>query len=166
LTDNLETAALQIIEEVEKLGGMASAVNSGMPKLRIEESAARRQAMIDSGAEVIVGVNKYRLKDEEPIEVLAIDNSAVRKKQIALLDKIKASRNEQNVQSALQALTDAAANKSGNLLELSITAARARCTVGEISDALETVYGRYQPSDRMVRSIVVLLFLPVAVASR
>jgi methylmalonyl-CoA mutase len=83
-----------------------------------------------------------------------------------LLDKIKASRNEQNVQSALQALTDAAANKSGNLLELSITAARARCTVGEISDALETVYGRYQPSDRMVRSIVVLLFLPVAVASR
>jgi len=129
---------------------MAKAVKSGMPKLRIEEAAARRQAMIDSGSEVIVGVNKFRLKDETPIEVLAIDNTAVRVNQVERLAKIRASRDAARVAVCLKALNDAARSGTSNLLELAIDAARARCTVGEISFALEEVYGRYKPSDRMV----------------
>jgi len=160
LTDQLEARALQIIEEVEALGGMAKAVASGMPKLRIEESAARRQANIDSGYEVIVGVNKYRVPadQETQIPALQIDNSAVRQKQIDLLTKIKASRNEAAVQAALEKLAvagrdvDGAGGEGSNLLELSIEAARLRATVGEITQALEmgAQWGRYTPHNRLI----------------
>lgn len=160
LTQSLITEAEKIIEEVEALGGMAKAIESGMPKLRIEESAAKRQARIDSGQETIVGVNKYRLeKDDSQVEVLAIDNTEVRKKQIERIKSIKESRDEDEAQSCLKALRDSAAmqnppdysvDPSVNLLHLSIEAARARCTVGEISEALESVWGRYKPTLRVV----------------
>lgn len=149
LTDELYTAARAIIDEVEALGGMAKAVESGMPKLRIEESAARKQARIDSAAEVIVGVNKYRLKDAPPIDVLSIDNNAVREAQVAKLKHIKETRNAAEVSKALEALA-AGARGSENLLDLSIKAARVRCTLGEISSALESVFGRHVPTSRVV----------------
>ncbi|EFA75250.1 methylmalonyl-coenzyme A mutase [Heterostelium album PN500] len=146
LTNELEARAQSIIEEVESMGGMSKAVAEGMPKRRIEESAAGRQARIDSGSETIVGVNKYRLKNEDPIDILAIDNKIVRKSQIDRLEKIKATRDNDACQKILAEMTEAARNKTGNLLELAIKAARLRCTVGEISYALETVYGRYKPT--------------------
>ncbi len=153
LTHELVQKAWAHIEEVEKLGGMAKAIETGLPKLRIEEAAARRQAMIDSGAETIVGVNKYRLEKEAPIDILEVDNTAVREAQIKQLQKLKAERDNAAVQRCLAALTEAARNNSGNLLELSVEAAKARATLGEISDALEVVYGRYQAQIRSVSGV-------------
>jgi len=144
LTASLALEARKLIDEVESLGGMAKAVESGMPKLRIERSAALRQARIDRGEEVIVGVNKYRRDDESEIDVLDIDNTAVRESQVRRLRSVRNSRDTQACTAALAALTEAASRKSGNLLELAVAAARARATVGEISDALEQVYGRHR----------------------
>ncbi|KAK2167519.1 hypothetical protein NP493_1271g00020 [Ridgeia piscesae] len=150
LTMELYEKAYQVIEEVEALGGMTKAVAEGMPKLRIEECAARRQARIDNGKETIVGVNKYKLATETRVDVLEIDNSAVRAGQIARIEKMKKDRNSHQADACLEALTKCAETKEGNLLELSIAAARARCTLGEISDALEKVFGRHVATDRMV----------------
>ena len=144
LTASLVAEAQELIDEVEALGGMTRAVESGMPKLRIEESAARRQARIDRGEEVIVGVNKYRPAEDEPIDILDIDNSKVRAQQVARLEAIRASRDEAACEAALAALIKAAESGRGNLLALSVDASRARATVGEISDALETVFTRHR----------------------
>ncbi len=144
LTASLATEARKLIDEVESLGGMTKAVESGMPKLRIEQSAALRQARIDRGEEVIVGVNKYQRDDEPDIEVRDIDNGAVRESQIQRLQVVKSTRDGAASAAALAALTAAAASRTGNLLELAVHAARARATVGEISDALEKVYGRHR----------------------
>ncbi len=143
LTAELAAEAWKIIEEVEAMGGMTKAVASGMPKLRIEESAARRQAMIDRGDEVIVGVNKYRLDKEDPINILDIDNVAVREAQVARLQATRASRDEAACEASLEELTNRAAH-GGNLLEAAVVAARARATVGEISLAMEKVFGRHR----------------------
>lgn len=144
LTASMIGEARKLIDEAETLGGMTKAVTSGMPKLRIEESAARRQARIDRGEEVIVGVNKYRPETKEQVDILDIDNSAVRENQIKRLNEIRKNRDDAACRAALEALTQAAARKEGNLLALSIVASRARATVGEISDALETVYTRHR----------------------
>ncbi|MGL4281457.1 MAG: methylmalonyl-CoA mutase, partial [Albidovulum sp.] len=143
LTNQLATEAWALIEDVEAMGGMTRAVASGMPKLRIEESAARRQAMIDRGDEVIVGVNKYRKDREDPIDIRDIDNVAVREAQIARLQAIRATRDEARAQAALADLTRRA-TEGGNLLDAAIEAARARATVGEISDAMEKIFGRHR----------------------
>jgi methylmalonyl-CoA mutase len=150
LTKQLIDRAWEHIEEIESLGGMAKAIETGLPKMRIEEAAARRQAQIDSGKEVIIGVNRYRLEEEEPIEILAIDNTAVRMKQLEKLQKLKDLRNENEVELALTALTEAALHGEGNLLDLAVQAARVRATLGEISDAIEKVAGRHKA---MIRSI-------------
>lgn len=150
LTNELIEKATKIIEEIEEIGGMAKAVASGMPKLRIEESAAKRQARIDSGQEIIVGVNKFRLESEDSIDVLAIDNTSVRKSQVQRLQKVRAERDDAQAKACLAALTETAKTGEGNLLDLSVKAARARCTVGEISDALESVWGRHKPSIRVI----------------
>jgi methylmalonyl-CoA mutase len=144
LTHELAHRAWDLIQEVEELGGMAKAIDTGIPKSRIEEAAARKQARIDSGQDVIVGVNRYRLAHEDPIEVLEVDNTKVRQAQIARLQQIKATRDAKAVEEALNALTACAASGEGNLLELSVEAARKRATLGEISYALEKVFGRYQ----------------------
>jgi methylmalonyl-CoA mutase len=144
LTAALVEKAWTLIQEVEKLGGMTRAIESGLPKMRIEEAAARRQARIDSGKETIVGVNKYGVSDEKPIDVLVVDNTAVRENQLARLQSVKARRNANDVEAALAALTNCAATGQGNLLELAVVAARKRATLGEISSALESVFGRYQ----------------------
>lgn len=151
LTDQMYDEALKIINEIEEQGGMVKAVDTGMPKMRIEEAAAKRQAQIDSGAEVIVGVNKFQPENEEPINVLEIDNTAVRNSQINKLQQLKQNRNDDDVKMCLQALSHSAQTGEGNLLSLSIEAARARCTVGEITQALETHWSRYVPHDRMVQ---------------
>ena len=143
LTHQLAEEAWKLIEEVEAMGGMTKAVATGMPKLRIEESAARRQAAIDRGEDVIVGVNKYRKAKEDPIDILDIDNVAVRESQIARLQTTRAARDESACQAALAELTRRAA-EGGNLLDAAVTAARARATVGEISDAMENVFGRHR----------------------
>src|SRR5688500_15985497 len=143
LTQDMADAAWEIIEEVEAMGGMTRAVDSGWAKLKIEAAAADKQARIDSGKDVIVGVNKYRLKTEDAIESLSIDNVMVRDGQIAKLKAIRASRDAAKLQATLDALTAAAESGQGNLLALSIDAVRARATVGEISDALEKIYGRH-----------------------
>lgn len=152
LTQALAHHAWQLIEEVEGLGGMTKAVEAGMPKLRIEEAAARRQARIDRGEEVIVGVNKYQTVEEDAVEVREIDNTAVREAQIRRLEQIRAERDAGRVQAALQALVDGARG-DGNLLALSVEAARARATVGEISQALEDVFGRYQAEVRSISGV-------------
>jgi methylmalonyl-CoA mutase len=144
LTAQLAEKAWTLIEEVEALGGMTKAIETGIPKLRIEEAAAQKQARIDSGQDIIVGVNKYRLEKEDPLHILDVDNDLVRQQQIAGLEKIKATRNSIKVTSSLQALTQSAQTGDGNLLSLAIEAARNRATLGEISDALETVFGRYK----------------------
>ena len=143
LTDQLATEAWKLIDEVEEMGGMTKAVASGMPKLRIEEAAAKRQAMMDRGDEVIVGVNKYRLDEEDPIDILDIDNDAVRTSQIARLQSIRNSRDEAACTAALDEVTRRA-TKGGNLLEAAIEASRARASVGEISMAMEKVFGRHR----------------------
>jgi methylmalonyl-CoA mutase len=150
LTDELCEAATRIIDEVEQLGGMAKAVDSGMPKLRIEESAAKKQARIDSSVDVIVGVNKYQLKTEASLDVLAIDNTSVRQQQVERLKKVRAERNTEAAQESLAHLETCARSGKGNLLELAVDAARRRCTVGEISEALEKVWGRHQPVNRVI----------------
>ncbi|MBT0956022.1 methylmalonyl-CoA mutase [Alphaproteobacteria bacterium KMM 3653] len=144
LTQELADAAWALIEEVEEMGGMTAAVASGMPKLRIEESAAKRQALIDRGDEVIVGVNKYRLDEEDPIDVLDIDNEAVREAQVARLERIRQSRDAGACEGALAALEQGASSGNGNLLALAVEAARARATVGEISMAMEKAFGRHR----------------------
>jgi len=150
LTEEVYQESRKIVEEVEGMGGMAKAVASGWPKLKIEECAARRQANIDSSKEVIVGVNKYKLAKEDDINVLSIDNAEVKVKQIARLESIRASRDSQAAEASLAAIQESAKSGEGNLLELAITAARARCTVGEITRAMEAVYGRHVATDKMV----------------
>jgi methylmalonyl-CoA mutase len=150
LTAALIEEAQKILDEIESLGGMTKAIESGMPKLRIEESAAKKQAAIDSGRDVIVGVNKYKLAKEDPIEVLDIDNSAVREGQILRLNKMRAERDEAACRQALAAITKACENKDENLLDLGIAAARLRASVGEISDAMEKVFGRHRAEIRLV----------------
>ncbi len=144
LTHEIAQSAWKLIEEVEELGGMTKAIEAGIPKLRIEEAAARKQARIDSGQDIIVGVNQYRLEKEDPLHILDVDNQMVRRQQVEQLLKIKASRNPQKVADSLQRLTDCAKTGRGNLLEIAVDAARNRATLGEISDALETVFGRYK----------------------
>jgi methylmalonyl-CoA mutase len=153
LTHDLAQRAWAHIQEVEQAGGMAKAIDAGLPKLRIEEAAARTQARIDSGRQPVIGVNKYRLEDEEPIDVLKIDNSAVRREQADKLRRLRAERDPAAVDVALEALAKAAATGEGNLLALSIDAARAKATVGEISDALEKVYGRHSATIRTISGV-------------
>ena len=153
LTESVYHAANTLIDEVEALGGMTKAIEAGMPKLRIEESATRRQARVDSGEDVIVGVNKYRLDKEDQIEVRDIDNSAVRESQIRRLEEIRASRDGSAVEKALATLTDLARKGEGNLLEAAVAAARVRATVGEISDAMEEVFSRHRAEVRSVSGV-------------
>ena len=153
LTHELAQKAWALIEEVEKLGGMSKAVETGVPKMRIEEAAARAQGRIDSGAQTIVGVNKYRLEKEDPIDILEIDNTAVRLSQIERLKKLRAERNEDEVQHALHAITRCAETGEGNLLDLSIKAAQKRASLGEISDACEKVVGRYKAVIRTISGV-------------
>jgi methylmalonyl-CoA mutase len=152
LTAELARRAMEHIREIESLGGMAKAIAAGIPKLRIEEAAARTQARIDSGQQTIVGVNKYRVANEAQIEVLKIDNNAVRERQIAKLKQLRAERDPEAVRAALDALTEGARGNA-NLLELSVAAARAKATVGEISEALEKVFGRHQETIRAVSGV-------------
>ena len=153
LTDDLAQKAWGHIQEIEKLGGMAAAIETGLPKLRIEEAAARTQARIDSGNQTIVGVNKYRLEKEDPIDILEIDNTAVREQQIARLNALKAKRNQKEVDAALEAITKCAESGKGNLLELAVEAARVRATLGEISYACEKVAGRYKAIIRTISGV-------------
>ncbi len=146
-------AAWKIIEEVEGMGGMTAAVDSGWAKLKIEAAAAQKQALIDSGKEVIVGVNKYKLAKEDPVDILEVDNVKVRDSQIARLNAIKQKRDQTLVQQALAALTSAATSGTGNLLDLSIQAIRLRATVGEVSDALEKSFGRHRADTQMVTGV-------------
>lgn len=153
LTEELMTKAWAHIEEIESLGGMAKAIETGLPKMKIEEAAAIRQAQIDSKQEKIVGVNYRRLEKEDPIDILAIDNSAVRLSQIARLEKVRTERDQQAVDQALKQLTDAAASGQGNLLDLAVEAARHRATLGEISDAIEEVSGRHKAIIRSISGV-------------
>ncbi len=153
LTASLVAEARKLIGEVEALGGMTKAVEAGMPKMRIEEASARRQARVDRGEEVIVGVNKFQPKETTTFEILDIDNDVVREGQVKRLDKIRKSRDEAKCVASLKALGEAARNGTGNLLALSIEATRARATVGEISSALEGVYGRYQATIRSISGV-------------
>ena len=153
LTHELAHRAWAHIQEVESLGGMAKAIESGVPKMRIEEASARKQSRIDSNVDTIVGINKYRLDHEDPIETLEVDNTAVRKAQIERLAKLRAERNNEEVQAALDALTECAKSGKGNLLELSIDAARKRASLGEISYALEKVYGRYKAKINLISNV-------------
>jgi methylmalonyl-CoA mutase len=153
LTHELAHKAWALIEEVEELGGMAKAIETGLPKMRIEEAAARKQARIDSGKDIIVGVNKYRPEQEQEIDILDIDNTAVRESQLRRLAQVKESRNNAAVQETLQALTWAAESNEGNLLALAVEAARHRATLGEISDALEKVYGRHKAVIRAIAGV-------------
>ncbi len=153
LTNDIATRALEHIAEVEQLGGMAKAIEAGIPKLRIEEAAARTQARIDSGRQPVIGVNKYRLDLNEQIDVLKIDNSAVRSGQIAKLERLRAERDTDACESALEALTNAAGSGEGNLLDLAVQAARVKASVGEISDALEKVYGRHRAEIRSISGV-------------
>ena len=153
LTNAIAEEAWKLIQEVEALGGMTKAVESGMPKMKIEEAAARRQARIDRGEEVVVGVNKYQPAEEAPIEILEVDNTKVREAQIARLKQIKATRDQAKVDAALAALTKAAESGEGNLLELAVVAPRARATVGEISDALEKSFTRHRAVNRTISGV-------------
>ena len=153
LTQEMADAAWKIIEEVDAMGGMTKAVESGWAKLKIEAAAAQKQAKIDSGADVIVGVNKYKLQEESLVDVLVIDNDKVRNNQIARLNAIKAKRDSNAVAKALAALTEAAENNTGNLLDLAVKAIRLRATVGEVSDALEKVYGRHRADTQKVTGV-------------
>jgi len=159
LTHDLANKAWEHIQEAERAGGMAKAIEEGIPKMRIEEAAARTQARLDSGAQKLIGVNTYRLADEDPLDVLKVDNASVYKQQLAKLERLRAERNQDDVDRALEALTksaDAGASKGsldGNLLALAVDAARAKATVGEISDALEKVYGRHQAVIRTISGV-------------
>jgi methylmalonyl-CoA mutase len=153
LTHEIAQKAWKHIEEIEKLGGMAKAIETGVPKMRIEEASARKQAKIDSGKEIIVGINKYRLEKEDPIEILDVDNTAVRESQIKRLEKLRAERNNEDVQASLDAITKACETGKGNLLELAVDAARKRASLGEISMACEKIFGRYQAVIRSISGI-------------
>ncbi|MDR2804817.1 MAG: methylmalonyl-CoA mutase [Dysgonamonadaceae bacterium] len=153
LTQELAEKAWTLIQEVQELGGMAKAIETGIPKMRIEEAAARAQARIDSGYQTIVGLNKYRLEKEDPIDILEIDNTAVRLQQIERLNKLKADRDNAAVQNILTAITECAKTGNGNLLELAVEAARVRATLGEISDACEKVCGRYKAIIRTISGV-------------
>jgi len=153
LTHNLARRAWSLIEEVEELGGMAKAIETGLPKMRIEEAAAKKQARIDAGKDVIVGVNKYTPEREEPIDILEVDNTAVREAQIARLRKLRQERDEREVKAALDAITKCAEGGEGNLLELAVDAARKRATLGEISYACEKVFGRYKAVIRSISGV-------------
>jgi methylmalonyl-CoA mutase len=153
LTENIANDAWKLMEEVEKLGGMTKAIEKGIPKMRIEEAAAKKQAKIDSGQDVIVGVNKYELAQEDPLHILEVDNEAVRNSQIERLNELKANRNTAAVESSLTALTKAAKSGKENLLDLAVKAARNRATLGEISDALELVYGRHKAVHKTISGV-------------
>ncbi|HEY2760286.1 MAG TPA: methylmalonyl-CoA mutase family protein, partial [Pirellulales bacterium] len=153
LTHDLAQRTWQHIAEVESLGGMTKAIQAGIPKMRIEEAAARTQARIDSGEQTVIGVNKYRSQTEENIHVLRVDNSAVREAQLASLKRLRADRKQTQVDEVLAALMEAARTQQGNLLELSVAAVRAKATVGEISAALEKVFGRYEAPVQSVRGV-------------
>jgi methylmalonyl-CoA mutase len=153
LTQDLAEKAWAHIQEVEEQGGMAKAIEAGIPKMRIEEAAARTQARIDSGRQTVVGVNKYQLENEDAIDVLKVENTAVRKSQIEKLERLRAERNEADCQASLDALTECAKTEDGNLLDLAIKAGRAKATVGEISMALEKVYGRHQATIRSISGV-------------
>ncbi|WP_078545872.1 methylmalonyl-CoA mutase [Litchfieldia alkalitelluris] len=153
LTRQLTERAWKHIDEIEELGGMAKAIETGLPKMRIEEAAARRQAKIDSGNETIIGVNKYKLEKEDPIDILSIDNTAVRLKQIERLEKLRATRDEEKVNETLSKLTAATESGTGNLLELAVDAARARASLGEISDAIEKVAKRHKAVIRSISGV-------------
>ena len=151
LTNEIVHKAWELIQEVEKLGGKA--IETGIPKMRIEEAAARKQARIDSGNDTIVGINRYRLEKEDPIDILAVDNTAVREAQIKRLKELRANRDEAKVRSALAAITECVKTKKGNLLELAVEAAKARASLGEISDACEAVVGRYKAVIRSISGV-------------
>lgn len=153
LTHEIAHKAWELIEEVESLGGMAKAIETGIPKMRIEEAAARKQARIDSGKDIIVGVNSFKTDEKTTIEILDVDNTKVREQQLERLRKLKSERNETEVKAALNALTEAAEKTSGNLLELAVKAAKVRCSLGEISFALEKVYGRYKANIRSIAGV-------------
>ncbi len=153
LTNQIAEKAWEHIQEIEELGGMSKATETGLPKMRIEEAAARRQARIDSGKDIIVGVNKYRPESEEPIELLEVDNTAVRNAQLERLKQLKGDRNAELVAEALNALTKCAEGGEGNLLDLSVDAARKRATLGEISDALEKVFGRHKAVNKAISGV-------------
>lgn len=153
LTDELTQSAWKLIEEIENLGGMAKAIETGLPKMKVEEAAAKRQAKIDSKAETIIGVNKYRLTEEEPIEILDIDNTLVRQSQIDRINKMKAERDDAEVKRHLARLTKAAETGEENLLAVAVDAARARATLGEISDAIEKVSGRHKAVIRSISGV-------------
>ena len=153
LTHEIAHKAWTLIEEVEKLGGMAKAIETGIPKMHIEEAAARKQARIDGGKDIIVGVNRYKVQDTTHMDILDVDNSKVRTQQIERLKKLRAERDNGKVESALNALTEAARSGNGNLLELAVNAAEVRCTLGEISSALEKIYGRYKAQIRSIAGV-------------
>jgi methylmalonyl-CoA mutase len=153
LTHELAHKAWKLIQEVEELGGMAKAIETGLPKMRIEEAAARKQARIDSGKDIIVGVNKYKAESNKEIDILDVDNTAVRLSQIARLEQLKANRNNSEVEKCLDALTKAAETGEGNLLELAVNAARSRASLGEISFALEKIYGRHKAVIRSISGV-------------
>ena len=153
LTEDISKKAWTLIQEIEELGGMAKAIETGIPKMRIEEAAARKQARIDSGKDQIIGVNSYRLKKEAPIETLEVDNTLVREAQIKRLDKIRTSRDSTAIHKALSELTNACHSGNGNLLALAVEAARCRASLGEISDACEKVFGRYQAKIRSIAGV-------------
>jgi len=159
LTHDLAHKAWSLIHEIEELGGMAKAIETGLPKMKIEEAAARKQARIDSKKDTIVGVNKYKLEKEDPMDLLEVDNTAVREAQIKRIKRLKVNRNEQDVQQALDAITKACESGTGNLLERSVEAAQKRATLGEISYAMEKVYGRYKA---VIRSISGIYFAETA----
>ena len=153
LTNDIAEKAWDLIQEVEELGGMTKAIEAGIPKMRIEEAAARKQARIDSEQDIIVGVNKYRLEKEDPLHILEVDNTVVRKSQIERLDKLKKDRNTVQVSACLKKLSEAAHTGKGNLLALAIDAARERATLGEISDALESVFGRHKAVHKTISGV-------------
>ena len=153
LTDELARKAWDLIREVEELGGMAEAIETGIPKMRIEEAAARKQARIDSGQDIIVGLNKYRLEKEDPIDILDVDNTAVRLSQIERLERLRSERNDADVRKAIEAITECVKTGKGNLLELAVEAARLRASLGEISDACEVVVGRYKAVIRSISGV-------------
>lgn len=153
LTNDIAEKAWKLIEEVEELGGMAKAIEKGIPKLRIEEAAARRQAKIDSGKEILVGVNEYKVEDDQQIDILEVDNTKVRDSQIERLNQLKKDRNDEKVKATLNKITEIAQSGNGNLLAAAVEAAKERATLGEISDAMEEVFGRYQAQIRSISGI-------------
>jgi len=153
LTDEIAHKAWELIQEVEELGGMTKAIVAGIPKMRIEEASARRQARIDSGLDIIVGINKYQLEKEDPLQILEVDNTIVREKQIQRINEVKANRDNEKVQQSLNAITKACETGEGNLLELAIEAAKYRATLGEISYAMEKAWGRYIPEIKSITGV-------------